>query len=139
MCLMSCKAGQVGRRMVTVDSTGERVKLACVNWYPTSPTFSWVFLFLFNPFIPFTFTFISTGEEQNLHVSTGILFLLLGFLLFFINCFIPFINFPVYVSFKNKPSFCTLLQRNYIFFTNLPRKILFLQENDFQHIFFLHI
>merc|ERR1719192_3003201 len=26
-------AGQVGRRMVTVDSSGERVKLACVNWY----------------------------------------------------------------------------------------------------------
>ena len=30
--------------------------------------------------------------------------------------------------------FCTLLQRNYIFFTNLPGKILFSQENDFQHI-----
>ena len=27
------RAGQVGTRMVTVDSEGERVKLACVNWY----------------------------------------------------------------------------------------------------------
>ena len=28
----SYQAGQVGRRMVTVDATGERIKLACVNW-----------------------------------------------------------------------------------------------------------
>jgi len=27
------RAGQVGDRMVTVDSTGNRVKLACTNWY----------------------------------------------------------------------------------------------------------
>ena len=27
------RAGQVGNRMVTVDSEGERLKLACVNWY----------------------------------------------------------------------------------------------------------
>ena len=27
------RAGQVGTRMVTVDSEGQRVKLACVNWY----------------------------------------------------------------------------------------------------------
>ena len=27
------RAGQVGNRMVTVDTEGERVKLACVNWY----------------------------------------------------------------------------------------------------------
>ena len=27
------RAGQVSNRMVTVDSEGERLKLACVNWY----------------------------------------------------------------------------------------------------------
>jgi len=27
------QSGQVGNRMVTMDSNGQRVKLACVNWY----------------------------------------------------------------------------------------------------------
>ena len=27
------KSGQIGNRMVTMDSEDNRVKLACVNWY----------------------------------------------------------------------------------------------------------